>query len=207
MVDGLKTKWASCMYLHCRTGSAIVLIWRCLIPVQHRHIVQPVRNCERAFGIFRYGKTKPKICSSQSRRSGQTQPTHERGRNTSRSWHTQRKSSKRFKRKASGMDTSITTKRTRVEQCKINAKTRSEQKRQAVFDALSAFKREQRSITKAAVARQDLVSLWCFCANIQICYKLLRMPRRHCAFHRRKLLLQTRPRIRSSQPSVVDWKR
>src|SRR5258708_1588474 len=52
------------------------------------------------------------------------------------------------------MDASTARKLTRVEQCKINAKTRSEQKRQAVFDALSAFEREQHSISKAAVARR-----------------------------------------------------
>jgi hypothetical protein len=57
------------------------------------------------------------------------------------------------------MDASTTTKRTRIEQCKINAKTRSELKRQAVFDAVSAFEREKHTITKAAVARRAGVSV------------------------------------------------
>lgn len=57
------------------------------------------------------------------------------------------------------MDASTTRKQTRIEQCKVNAKERSEKKRQATFDALSALQREQRSITKAAVARRAGVSL------------------------------------------------
>jgi hypothetical protein len=57
------------------------------------------------------------------------------------------------------MDISTTTKQTRVEQCKANAKTRSEQKRQAALSALAQLQREQRIITKAAVARQAGVSL------------------------------------------------
>ncbi|HEV2660604.1 MAG TPA: hypothetical protein VGU68_08360 [Ktedonobacteraceae bacterium] len=57
------------------------------------------------------------------------------------------------------MDISTTTKQTRVEQCKANAKTRSEQKRQATLSALAQLQREQRIITKAAVARQAGVSL------------------------------------------------
>ena len=57
------------------------------------------------------------------------------------------------------MDASTTAKRTRIEQCKINAKARSEQKRQAAFDALSTFQRERRPITKAAVARRAGVSV------------------------------------------------
>ncbi len=57
------------------------------------------------------------------------------------------------------MDAFTTVKRTRIEQCKINAKARSELKRLAAFDALSAFQRENRPITKAAVARQAGVSV------------------------------------------------
>jgi hypothetical protein len=57
------------------------------------------------------------------------------------------------------MDASTTAKRTRIEQCKINAKARSEEKRQAAFAALSAFQQERRLITKAAVARQAGVSV------------------------------------------------
>jgi hypothetical protein len=57
------------------------------------------------------------------------------------------------------MDAFTTTKRTRVEQCKINAKARSEQKRRAAFGALSALRQERRTITKAAVARRAGVSL------------------------------------------------
>jgi hypothetical protein len=57
------------------------------------------------------------------------------------------------------MDVSTTTKRTRVEQCQLNAKRRSEQKRKAALSALDALVREQRTITKAAVARRAGVSL------------------------------------------------
>ena len=57
------------------------------------------------------------------------------------------------------MDDSTTAKRTRTEQCKINAQARSEKKRQAAFEALSRLKREQRAITKAAVARRAGVSV------------------------------------------------
>ncbi len=57
------------------------------------------------------------------------------------------------------MDVSTTTKRTRVEQCQLNAKRRSEQKRKVARSALDALVREQRTITKAAVARRAGVSL------------------------------------------------
>jgi hypothetical protein len=57
------------------------------------------------------------------------------------------------------MDASTPAKRTRTEQCKINAQARSEKKRQAAFAALSAFQQERRPITKAAVARQAGVSV------------------------------------------------
>jgi hypothetical protein len=57
------------------------------------------------------------------------------------------------------MDASTIAKRTRAEQCKINAQARSEKKRQAAFDALSLLKLEQRAITKAAVARRAGVSV------------------------------------------------
>lgn len=57
------------------------------------------------------------------------------------------------------MDASTTGKRTRTEQCKINAQVRSEKKRQAAFDALERLQLEQRTITKAAVARRAGVSV------------------------------------------------
>ena len=57
------------------------------------------------------------------------------------------------------MDASTTAKRTRTEQCKINAQARSEKKRQAAFDALSRLQLERRAITKAAVARRAGVSV------------------------------------------------
>lgn len=52
------------------------------------------------------------------------------------------------------MDASTTAKRTRTEQCKINAQARSAKKRQAAFDALACLQLEGRAITKAAVARR-----------------------------------------------------
>jgi tRNA U34 5-carboxymethylaminomethyl modifying GTPase MnmE/TrmE len=54
------------------------------------------------------------------------------------------------------MDASTTAKRTRTEQCKINAQARSEKKRQA---ALARLQLEGRAITKAAVARRAGVSV------------------------------------------------
>jgi hypothetical protein len=57
------------------------------------------------------------------------------------------------------MDVSTTTKRTRVQQCHLNAHARSQQKRRAAFEALAALQQEQRTITKAAVARRAGVSL------------------------------------------------
>ncbi len=57
------------------------------------------------------------------------------------------------------MDASTTAKRTRTEQCKINAQARSEKKRQAAFDALARLQLEQRAITKTAVARRAGVSV------------------------------------------------
>jgi hypothetical protein len=57
------------------------------------------------------------------------------------------------------MDASTTAKMTRAEQCRINARARSEKKRQAAFDALSALQQERGSITKAAVARRAGVSV------------------------------------------------
>jgi hypothetical protein len=56
------------------------------------------------------------------------------------------------------MDASTTAKRTRTEQCKINAQARSAKKRQAAFDALARLQLEGRAITKAAVARRAGVS-------------------------------------------------
>jgi chromosome segregation ATPase len=57
------------------------------------------------------------------------------------------------------MDASTTAKLTRVEQCRVNAQKRSEQKRQAALSALTQLKLERRTITKAAVARRAGVSL------------------------------------------------
>jgi hypothetical protein len=57
------------------------------------------------------------------------------------------------------MDVSTTTKRTRVQQCHLNAQARSQQKRRAAFEALSVLLQEQRTITKAAVARRAGCSL------------------------------------------------
>ncbi|SRR5258707_4648518 len=57
------------------------------------------------------------------------------------------------------MDASTTVRHTRTEQCKKNARAKSEQKRQAVRDALAHLIQERQSITKAAVARRAGVSL------------------------------------------------
>jgi hypothetical protein len=83
----------------------------------------------------------------------------EHGKSMSKNYIIQRRSLVPLSGRASGMDTSTTLKRSRAEQCKINAHTKSEKKRQAAFDALSAFQRERRPITKAAVARRAGVSV------------------------------------------------
>ncbi len=57
------------------------------------------------------------------------------------------------------MDASTTRKQMRIEQCKINAQARSERKRQATVDALSALQQEHQTITKTSVARRAGVSL------------------------------------------------
>lgn len=57
------------------------------------------------------------------------------------------------------MDASTTVRDLRTEQCRKNAQAKSEQKRQAVRDALALLVQERQSITKAAVARRAGVSL------------------------------------------------
>lgn len=57
------------------------------------------------------------------------------------------------------MDTSITAREKRTEQCRKNARAKSEHKRQAVQDALAGLLQERQSITRAAVARRAGVSL------------------------------------------------
>lgn len=57
------------------------------------------------------------------------------------------------------MDASTTAKHSRSEQCRKNAREKSEQKRRAAFAALAALQRERKPITKAAVARRAGVSV------------------------------------------------
>ena len=57
------------------------------------------------------------------------------------------------------MDASTTANRSRSEQCRLNAQRKSEEKRRAAFGAVLALQREQRPITKAAIARQAGVSV------------------------------------------------
>jgi hypothetical protein len=52
-----------------------------------------------------------------------------------------------------------TAKLSRVEQCRKNAQQKSEQKRRAAFEALSALQKEKRPITKAAIAKRAGVSV------------------------------------------------
>jgi hypothetical protein len=56
------------------------------------------------------------------------------------------------------MDASITAKQTRSEQCRKNAQTKSEQKRQATLSAIQSLKLEKLPVTRAAVARRAGVS-------------------------------------------------
>jgi hypothetical protein len=57
------------------------------------------------------------------------------------------------------MDASTTAKRTRTEQCKINAQARSEKKRQAASAAIRELEQESRPVTRSAVARRAGVSV------------------------------------------------
>jgi hypothetical protein len=57
------------------------------------------------------------------------------------------------------MGASTTAKLSRVEQCRKNAQQKSEQKRRAAFEALSALQKEKRPITKTAIARRAGVSV------------------------------------------------
>src|SRR6266704_320010 len=159
MGDGSRTKWAGCMCRRSLMALAIVSISRCMMDALTRRIARLVRSSVQANGICRSGRTRPGTYSLRSRHCEPILPTHGHDRSMSRNCGMPKKSSPLSKRRASGMDASTTTKRTRTEQCKINAQARSDKKRQAAFDALSRLKREQRPITKAAVARRAGVSV------------------------------------------------
>src|SRR5258708_39032716 len=70
-----------------------------------------------------------------------------------------RKSSKISKRRASGMGASTTAKHTRSEQCRKNARAKSEQKRQVAFVAIRDLQHERHPVTRSAVARRAGVSV------------------------------------------------
>jgi hypothetical protein len=57
------------------------------------------------------------------------------------------------------MDDSTTVKRTRIEQCQLNAQAKSEQKRCAALEALALLQQERKPVTKAAVAKRAGVSV------------------------------------------------
>jgi uncharacterized protein DUF6262 len=57
------------------------------------------------------------------------------------------------------MDDSTTVKRTRTEQCRHNAQTKSEQKQRVAFDALALLQQEGKPVTRAAVAKRAGVSI------------------------------------------------
>ncbi|SRR5258708_7895001 len=57
------------------------------------------------------------------------------------------------------MDASTTAKRTRSEQCRKNARAKSEQKRQAAFAAMRDLQQENHPVTRSAVARRAGVSV------------------------------------------------
>jgi hypothetical protein len=57
------------------------------------------------------------------------------------------------------MGASTTTKQTRIEQCRKNAQTKSEQKRQVTFAAIRDLQQEKRPVTRMAVARRAGVSV------------------------------------------------
>src|ERR1700680_289677 len=83
----------------------------------------------------------------------------EHGKNMSGNWPMRQRSSKRLKRRASGMDAFTTAKHTRSEQCRKNAQTKSAQKRQATFAAIRDLQHEKHPVTRAAVARRAGVSV------------------------------------------------
>lgn len=57
------------------------------------------------------------------------------------------------------MGVSTTAKQTRIEQCRKNAQTKSEQKHLATFAAIEDLKLEKLPMTRSAVARQAGVSV------------------------------------------------
>jgi hypothetical protein len=57
------------------------------------------------------------------------------------------------------MDASTTAKQTRSEQCRKNARAKSEQKRQATLNAIQDLQQEQRPVTRTTVARRAGVSV------------------------------------------------
>jgi hypothetical protein len=57
------------------------------------------------------------------------------------------------------MGASITTKQTRTEQCRKNARAKSEQKRQVAFAAIRDLLQENHPVTRSAVARRAGVSV------------------------------------------------
>jgi hypothetical protein len=57
------------------------------------------------------------------------------------------------------MDASTTAKHTRSEQCRKNAQTKSEQKRQATFAAIRDLQHEKHPVTRSAVARRAGISV------------------------------------------------
>jgi Family of unknown function (DUF6262) len=57
------------------------------------------------------------------------------------------------------MDASTRAAQTRVEQCRKNARAKSEQKRQAAFATIRELQQEKRPVTRADVARQAGVSV------------------------------------------------
>src|SRR5690242_6976418 len=135
-VDGSRERSANSTFLRCPMGLATVPTWPCLIHVLRHHTARPVRNYEQALGICPCGRARRGTCSSRWKPCETTRSMREHARNMSKNCVTPKRSFRRSKRRASGMDESTTRKQTRIEQCKVNAKERSEKKRQATFDAM-----------------------------------------------------------------------
>ncbi len=57
------------------------------------------------------------------------------------------------------MGVSTTVKQTRIEQCRKNAQTKSEQKRQAALRAMQDLQQERQNVSRTAVARRAGVSV------------------------------------------------
>src|SRR2546421_13032060 len=77
------------------------------------------------------------------------------------------------------MDAFTTTKHTRSEQCRKNAQTKSEQKRQATLAAIQELQQEKHPVTRSAVARRAGVSVVFLRSHLDLLQALEEAEQRH----------------------------